>query len=253
METGAESVDRESVVEHFVARAPTYDSSSAWCTDEALGRAIVAAAALTPDARVLDVACGTGLVSGLFHRRVAQVVGVDLTWRMANQARGRLDDCVIGSAEDLPFDDDRFDVVVCRQGIQFMGLPEAVREMVRVARPAGRIVLANLCAYGPGDRELYAEILRLRNPARRHFFVPDDLTVLLRDAGCDAVEVHRLVSIEDVGDWADNGAIDARRQDAIRVAYRSGSPEFRHLHLVPTRDDRLVDRMLFVVATGRKG
>jgi SAM-dependent methyltransferase len=244
-------VSEADVVEHFRLRAARYDRSSAWCTDEELGDAVLVASGAGLSSHVLDVACGTGLVSRVFAGRVGRIVGVDITREMAEQATPFLDDLVIAPAEELPFADDTFDAVVCRQGVQFMTLPDAVREMVRVTRPGGRILLVNLCAYGPADRDEYFEALRLRNPVRRHFFLPQDVTDLLHAAGCDEVELARHISVEDVDVWSDNGAIDEERREAIRGVYRRASPAFRRLHMVGEDDGRITDHMLFAVGVGR--
>jgi DNA gyrase subunit B len=246
------TIQRDDVVDHFTARARTYDRSSSWCTDEALGGVVLNLA--QPDAgdEVLDVACGTGLVSRLFTGRVARVVGVDITADMAEQAKPHLDEFVLAPAEALPFEDASFDVVVCRQGIQFMTLPDAVREMVRVLRPGGRIVLINLCAYGEADRDEYFEVLRLRNPVRRNFFLPGDVERMLAEAGCVDVTAERYVSVEDVDTWSDNGAIGEDNREAIREVYRHASEAFSRLHSVRTEGGRFVDNMLFVVAKGVK-
>ncbi|EGE40392.1 methyltransferase domain-containing protein [Streptomyces sp. SID4928] len=244
--------ETENVRTHFADRAGTYDRSSAWCTDDALGGLMLSAAASRPDHAVLDVACGTGLVSRLFAGRVRRLTGVDITPEMAERARDVLDELVIAPAEELPFADGAFDLVVCRQGIQFMTLPDAVREMVRVTRPGGRVVLTHLCAYGDDDRDEYAEILRLRNPARRHFFRAGDVEALLAGAGCAPVRSQRHVSVEDVDVWSDNGAIGEDAREAIRDRYRRASPAFRARHAVAEADGRITDRMLFVVASGTR-
>ncbi|WP_103532413.1 class I SAM-dependent methyltransferase [Streptomyces sp. SM11] len=241
-----------SVRTHFANRASTYDRSSSWCTDDALGELMLSAAAPRPGDAVLDVACGTGLVSRLFAGRVRRLAGVDITPEMAEQARDVLDELVIAPAEELPFDDGAFDIVVCRQGIQFMTLPDAVREMVRVTRPGGRAVLTHLCAYGDDDRDEYAEILRLRNPARRHFFRPGDVEALLVGAGCDPVRSQRYVSVEDVDVWSDNGAIGEDAREAIRDRYARASPAFRARHAVVETGGRITDRMLFAVVSGTR-
>ena len=246
------SVEREDVIDHFVARAPVYNRSSAWCTDDELGALILDAAQPGPADRVLDVACGTGLVSQLFKGIVAHVAGVDITPEMADQALPHVDELLIANGESMPFESDSFDIVVSRQGIQFMVLPDAVHEMVRVTRPGGRVVLVNLCAYGAADRDECFEILRLRNPVRRHFFVPEEIESLLRDAGCDPVMLRRYISTEDIDIWSDNGAIDGAVRSAIRSVYQSASPEFTELHAIREENGRLVDHMLFVVAVGRK-
>lgn len=245
-----QQITTDDVIQHFVARSLTYDRSSSWCTDDRLGSLVLELARPRPTDRVLDVACGTGLVSRLFKGRVAEVVGLDITADMAEQAMPHVDRLVIAPAESLPFPDGAFDVVVCRQGIQFMELPDAVREMARVTRPGGRVVLVQLCAYGAGDEQEYFEVLRLRNPVRRHFFRPEDVEALLRGAGCDPVQLERYVSIEDVDVWSDTGAIEESNREAIRDVYRSATDAFRAVHAISEADGRWVDHMLFVVAAG---
>jgi DNA gyrase subunit B len=240
------------VIRHFTARAAKYDASSAWCGDDNLVKAIVDLASPGPADRLLDVACGTGLVSRGFAGRAGLRVGLDITEAMAGQAAAHLDELVIAPAERMPFPEESFDIVVSRQGIQFMELPAAIEEMFRVLAPGGRLVLLNLCAYGPRDSAEYFEILRLRNPVRRHFFLPGDVEDMARAAGFDHVAGHRYVTVEDVDTWSDNGAIGEDRREAIRDVYRSASAEFLTLHSVETGEGRIVDHMLFIAVSAVK-
>jgi SAM-dependent methyltransferase len=208
-------------------------------------------AAPTKTDRMLDAACGTGLVARAFRPLVKEVVGLDLTPAMAAQAKPVLDDFVLGSAEHMPFGKDDFDIAVCRQGIQFMNAQAAVTEMARVTRPGGRVLLINLCAYGDDDKDEYFQILRLRNPARRHFFVPQDVETLLQNSGCSNATLHRFVSSEDVDTWSGNGAIEESNRRQIRDLYLNASPAFQFHHQARFLDDgRIMDQMLFVLAVG---
>lgn len=240
------------VTDHFTARAGHYDRSSRWCTDPALAAATVAAVAPEAHHRMLDVACGTGLVAKHFKGKVAELVGLDLTPAMFDQARPHVDRLVAGDATALPFEDASFDRISCRQGIQFMDDARAVGEMFRVLKPGGRVVLVHLCAYGDADRDEYFEVLRLRNPARRNFYTRESLAALLTDAGFASVEVRDYVSDEDVEAWADNKAIARADVDAIAGVYQEGSPEFLALHGVRMEDGRILDKMLFGIAVGVK-
>jgi SAM-dependent methyltransferase len=99
---------------------------------------------------VLDVATGTGNVALPAAAAGAHVIGLDLTPELFDTARERgsargVDvDWVEGDAEDLPFDDERFDVVLSVFGIQFAPRHQVVAdELARVTRPNGCIGLVN--------------------------------------------------------------------------------------------------------------
>ena len=100
--------------------------------------------------RVLDVATGTGVVAITAARLGASVAGLDLTPELLDQARhsaliaGLKDiEWKEGDAESLPYPDASFDVVLSQFGHMFAPRPEvAVRELLRVLKPGGRIALA---------------------------------------------------------------------------------------------------------------
>lgn len=104
---------------------------------------------LEPGERVLDVACGTGIVARVAYERLGgegRVVGVDLSPLMLAQARTVAPhlEWREGSADALPLaDGERFDVLTCQQGLQFFpDRPKAAAEMRRALGPGGRVALA---------------------------------------------------------------------------------------------------------------
>lgn len=106
--------------------------------------------AVAPGERVLDVACGAGQLSLPAARVGAAVTGVDIASNLIEQARSRakVAGLVIrfdeGDAEDLPYEDESFDLVFSLIGAMFAPRPERVAaELVRVCRPGGRIVMGN--------------------------------------------------------------------------------------------------------------
>jgi ubiquinone/menaquinone biosynthesis C-methylase UbiE len=113
---------------------------------------LVSRAALASGQRVLDVACGTGVVARLAADRVGaggSVDAIDLNAGMLAVARS-LPGAVRwhhGSALALPFPDAAFHAVLCQLGLQFFpDRPLALREMRRVVAPGGRLALN---VYGP--------------------------------------------------------------------------------------------------------
>lgn len=110
---------------------------------------------LSPPARVLDVACGTGNTALPLARRGCTVTGVDIAPNLLAQARERASAEHLsiqfdeGDAEDLPYPDGGFDAAVSMFGAMFAPRPELVaRELARVLRPGGLLAMAN---WNPGS------------------------------------------------------------------------------------------------------
>ena len=130
------------------APAATYERYFVPAIGAPLARHLVELAALTRGERVLDVACGTGVVARLAAERVgaAAVAGVDINAGMLDVARRTANGASIewheASATALPLPDHSFDVVLCQMGLQFIAdRAGALRELKRVVVPGGRIVL----------------------------------------------------------------------------------------------------------------
>ncbi len=121
-------------------------------TIRASGKALVRELRVTPGLRVLDLGCGDGTTAIPAARLGADVLGVDIAPNLVEAGNLRvraegLTNCRFqeGDASDLQgLADDAFDLVVSIFGAMFAPRPDVVaREMVRVTRPGGRIVMGN--------------------------------------------------------------------------------------------------------------
>ena len=103
--------------------------------------------ALEPFEDVLDVGCGTGAVLELLHERYPhkQLTGLDLTPKMIEVACAKqLDNInfIVGDAENLPFEPQSFDAVLCSNSFHHYPRPDRFfAEAARVLRPGGRLIL----------------------------------------------------------------------------------------------------------------
>jgi len=131
------------------------------------GEALVASLGIEEDLRILDLGSGDGTTAVPAARLGAQVLGVDIAGNLvaAGNARARslgLTNLSFqeGDASDLDeLGDDSFDMVVSIFGAMFAPKPfDVAKEIVRVTRPGGRIVMGN---WIPGDPTLVAQILRI--------------------------------------------------------------------------------------------
>ena len=126
--------------------------------------------------RVLDVACGPGLVAGKVNQvsnATCKITGIDVNEAMLNTAKRTIPDIDwhLGSATELPFADGSFEVVFCQQGLQyFPDRAKGMREMRRVLVPGGRL---SLNVWGPLDRQPFDLAYR---DCLRAFFGSEALT-----------------------------------------------------------------------------
>lgn len=177
-----------------------YDSFSVPAMFAPLARATMDQIDLPLGADVIDIACGTGALTREIATRLSgkgRVVGTDLNETMVEVARKNQPDSnhkvewVTADACNIPFDDNGFDVAFIQQGLQFFpNKPAALREVRRLLRPDGQLILTCWRAISPFNGAL-AEALRRHigedaaTKARAPFSFRDGnvITGLLQDAG----------------------------------------------------------------------
>jgi ubiquinone/menaquinone biosynthesis C-methylase UbiE len=171
---------------------------------------LLARASLVPGEQVLDVACGTGLVTLAAARAVGtggRVVGIDLSERMVAAAAQRARELQVANvrftrmdAERLDLPDAGFDVALCALGLMYLPDPDqALREMLRVLRPGGRMSLAvwgerQHCGWSALFEIVDAEVASDVCPLFFRLGQPGALARACADAGFEAIEQHRLVA-----------------------------------------------------------
>ena len=151
---------------------------------------------LSPGDQILDVACGTGVLLRAVAASDVRVIlaGVDATPEMlevANSRIGSLADLRHGRAESLPFEDESFDTVVTTNALHFFRLPEnALREMWRVIKPGGQVVVTDWCDDFVACR-ICDRALRVFSPAHHRVYGTRGCRKLLQDAGFQSIDIDR--------------------------------------------------------------
>jgi len=157
---------------------------------------LIKIAALHPGERVLDVACGTGVVTRLASEAVGTagtVAGLDIDPGMLAVARtttppGMTIDWHEASVEAMPFPEASFDAVLCQMGLQFV--PDkhaALREMRRILAPGGRLIL-NVPGPTPQLFVIMGEVLAHHIGAEAAGFVNQVFSFH------DKAEIHHLIN-----------------------------------------------------------
>jgi ubiquinone/menaquinone biosynthesis C-methylase UbiE len=167
--------------------------TSLWATD------LIERAAPQTGERVLDLACGTGIVARLAAVRMGKgrIVGMDINRGMLAVARSLPDAASLiewqeGSAMDLPLPNEAFDLILCQLGLQFFpDRPAAVGEMRRVLVSGGRIALSVFTAI-----EHTPATNALADALDRHIGAGASQTKRSEHVLCDPQELRELVTRE---------------------------------------------------------
>src|SRR5262245_23162745 len=186
------------IIDQFTRQAADFAAAPALHNQAALDLLVEAARPLATDVS-LDVACGPGSVVVAFAARVRQAAGLDATEAMLEEARRLAARAGAGNVAwhrgdvyALPFADGTFDIVSCRFAFHHLQEPaRAFAEMVRVARPGGRVVLCDAFASDdPVKAAAFNAMERHRDPSTVEFRPLAFLLGLYAIAGLPEPEVR---------------------------------------------------------------
>lgn len=169
----SQTTHQDLILDQFTRQATPFSTASPITDTNAL-RMIVEAGAPKPGDRVLDVACGGGLVVCAYAPRVAHATGIDMTPAMLERAGRLAAEQGVGNVTwdrgdvtALPYAEGSFEIVVTRFSMHhFLDPLGVLREMVRVCAPGGRVVVVDM--YASEDAAKAAEWNRaekLRDPS----------------------------------------------------------------------------------------
>ena len=194
-------IHNDVVRQSFTERAEGY-AQMPWLTDPERIARLVAAAQPKDSDRVLDVACGPGHITEAFSHICREVIGVDLTEAPLAIAKKRCQARAIANVSfqvcdvrHLPFNDESFDIVVCRLGMHHFENPlNVLQEMSRVCQSGGNVAIEEIMTSEHGERAvLHHKYETLRASAHARYIPVSELLLLFRDAG---LETHTIATGE---------------------------------------------------------
>lgn len=220
----------ESIRRAFAAQSATFDAPGLTLSDRSRIEWMVGSLALPPDATVLDVAAGTGILARALAPHVGAVVASDLTPEMLKKgaqaaAAAGLSNIKfeLADAAALPYADESFDAVVSRFAFHHMvDCDAALAEMRRACRAGGKVAVIDLVA--PADAaaaEHVNELERLRDPTHTRALSEEEFVALFEGCGLWPVATETMDIAVDVEDWLKLTDTPAAPADTIRAALRA--------------------------------
>lgn len=209
------------VVAARVTRSPSFFDTVGpeWDTlrkvwNDALLRARAVTRLVPPGLRVLDLGTGTGVLARELAEAGLQVVAVDHSTAMLAAARSKLQEMGTagvelrqGDASDLPLADAEVDAAFAHMVLQYLASPiEAVREMARVVRPGGRVVVVDFVRH---DREWMRQELGVLWMG----FAPEEIRAHMEATGLAEVRTSIQPPLARRADLPDTFIADARRPE----------------------------------------
>ncbi len=233
----------------FGQRAAFYTTSAVHKEKVVLDH-LVELAHVQPTDRVLDVATGTGHTAFAFAPHVREVIATDITPEMLVEGERLKEEggmtnvkFQLADAHQLPFEDASFDVVTCRRSAHhFTAIRKALREMHRVLRPGGRLVIDDRSV--PEDDFVDATLNQLdvlHDHSHIREYRPSEWKRMMQEAGCKGEVVesytkHRPLSAftngvepEDVAEIERIIAgLNVAERAALNVAEKGGEIHLNH-------------------------
>ena len=219
------------ILDQFTRQAAPFASAGPIRNEEALNL-IVRAAGAGPEDTVLDVACGPGLLVCAFAKVARHVTGIDLTPAMLEQARKIQQEQGLrnvslqqGDVTLLPYPDAHFSIVACRFVFHHLEKPLVVlKEMKRVCRPDGRVVVADMA---PGREKIDAlnAAERLRDPSHVRAMTEQELCGLFAQAGLPTPQISYYRFEGELEDLLSRSFPNPGDDDRLRKLYSDSIPD----------------------------
>ena len=218
-----------------------------------------------PSHRLLDVATGTGFTAVGFAPLVAEVIGVDVSNGMLEQARKRAGEVGLANvsfrnapAESLPFPDASFDFVTSRVAPHhFLSVPKFTAEAFRVLRPGGRLLVADTTVPdGAPDLDSWQNHLEvLRDPSHIRNYTASEWRAFVSAAGfvMEEIEELREPNLMSANSWLEKAGCHGEAAAEVRRLFQEAPPRAVETYRIqPKPDGDIAFQFLRLALAARK-
>ncbi|AJP60066.2 SAM-dependent methyltransferase [Pandoraea vervacti] len=212
-----------------------------------------------PDAQVLDLGCGAGHVSFFTAPHVARVVAYDLSADMLGVVAGEAAkrglaniDTQLGAAESLPFDRATFDLVFSRYSAHhWSDVGAALREMRRVLKPGGRVVICDVASTGQPLFDTYLQAVEvLRDTSHVRDYSNGEWLTMAANAGFSVASLTPRTLELDFKTWTTRMRTPEPMQVAIRALQTAMADSVREHFRIQEDGSFTLDTMTLELIAG---
>lgn len=183
---------------------------------------------VSPDAEALDIATGTGEFARALAPHVAKVIGLDATDAMLEQGKHFIEQAGIenitfrkGIVQELPFEDETFDIVSSRYAFHHFADPKPViSEMARVCKTGGHVIIVDIVVPDAMTAAEYQYYEWLCDPSHTRCLAPEEAKTYFRLFGLEVVSARTRILAEELSEWLDFSLTEKERREEILRAVR---------------------------------
>ncbi|MFW9995698.1 MAG: class I SAM-dependent methyltransferase [Candidatus Odinarchaeota archaeon] len=241
---------RSSSSDFWALRSVKYDELE-WATSADSIQELLDFACIKNDCKVLEIGCGTGLVSERLAEQSRQVICIDVSPDMLDQARSKRGEASnvnysLGDARDLDFPANSFDRIIARMAFHHItpGIDRAFSECFRLLKPGG--ILGIQEGIPPAEQcvDWYTRMFKLKET--RMTFTPYRMFNHFHHAGFvnisqDFFVIHQA----SVRNWLEKSGLSVERQEQIFDMHRDAPEQVKEAYsMVETSNDVLIDMVM---------
>lgn len=223
-------MSENNLINHFKKRSEVYSQSS-WVNNEMILNTILHGVDQTDSVLIcaLDLGAGTGAVSSYLLNRCMRPVdfyALDISEEMLKHINDPRIKTIVGSAEELPFIADTFDLIVSRQCLHYSdNLDRAISEIRRTLKCGGRFILTQFVPYEGASKSYWIDIAKHRQPLRKVFFSEAEWIEAFEQQGFKVCKIERFTLRSSITKWVDQYCIDDNQSINYYFYLLSNAPD----------------------------
>jgi SAM-dependent methyltransferase len=240
----------------WARRAALYNRLD-WATKSDFLKVFLDYCPVSPQTEALDIGIGTGVVAEAIAPHVKKVTGIDISPEMIAQIKAKAAlshiECHEADVQEMPFDDNCFHLCTARMVFHHVeNCMRGLREVFRVLRPRGHIVLIEGVPPDHLTRKRYEEIFALKE--QRHTFSEAELINMFYRAGFKKIALfpHFMEQVS-LNNWLGNSALAPDVVAEIRRLHVEADDHFKQVYNLNERNGDVFMDWKFAILVGEKG